>query len=363
MKTLNIMSLSFTYKAAIKGYESITMNRVWNGIGSITLYINSSVTNADLIAEDDLIWFDKEYNKVFIVEKIQDVFSNGVNQYEIKATHINTFIKDFITIPPSGQAYDRDTGTREGVARSWVNANCINPADNDRAQYPIVLGTLAGLGSSITEQTRYKILSDELVRILAPENLGWCLEIDLVNEQFTFNVLEGSDLTSGQSTNNRVMFGLKYGNISNYKRVKDSLAEKTVAYVGGQGEGAARTIVEVESTGYTRRKEKFVDARDLSNTSELTERGQQALSELAAINSYEFDVLERQYAYETDWDLGDFVTVVVDKNNYIDLQIKKVKEVYEAGNIQVTPEFGKPERTLSNIIKAMNDRVSIVETI
>lgn len=362
MKTLSIMSLDFTYKAAIKGYESIIVNRTWNSIGSMILYIGNHIANADLIAEDDLMWFDKEYEKVHIVERIQEVFENGVMQYEIKVSHINTLLKDYITIPPSGQAYDRLTGTREDIVRSWVNSNCINPSDTNRKQYPIILGSIQGLGTNITEQTRNKNLSDELVRILSPDNLGWCLVLDPENKKFVFNVESGTDLTAGQSLNNRVMFGLKYGNMANYKKVRDSQAEKTVAYVGGQGEGAARTIVKVESTGYTRRKEKFVDARDIDDTGELTERGHQTLSELAAINSYEFEVLDRQYVYETDWNLGDFVTVVVDKDNYIDLQIQKVKEVYESGNISVIPEFGKPERTLGGIIKSVTERVAGIET-
>jgi hypothetical protein len=362
MKILNIMKLNFTYKAAIKGYESIVMNRTWNGIGSMNIFICSDIANADQIAENDLIWFDKEYEKVFIVERILMNFENGVEQYEIISTHINALIKDYITIPPAGQAYDRRTGTREAIVKGWVDSNCINPVDIDRKQYPVVLGNLQGLGSSLTEQTRYKNLSDEIIRVLSIEDLGWCLEIDLINHQFVFNVSEGKNLTSGQSVNNRVMFGLKYGNIANYKKVKDILAEKTVAYVGGQGEGAARNIVEVESTGSSRRKEKFVDARDINENAELTERGQQALSENAAINSYEFEVLEMQYKYESDWDLGDFVTVVIDKDNYMDLQVQKVKEVYEAGNIQVIPEFGKSERTVGKIFNSINDRISVIET-
>lgn len=362
MKTLNIMSINFTYKAAIKGYESIIVNRVWNGIGSMIIHIGSNISNADLIAEDDLIWFDKEYKKVFIVERIQKTFENGVEQYEIKVAHINTLIKDYITIPPSGQAYDRVTGTREAVARSWVESNCINPADNNRKQYPIVLGSLQGLGSSITEQTRNKNLAEEIERILSPDNLGWYLVLDSENKRFIFNVERGNDLTAGQSINNRVMFGLKYGNMANFKKVRDSQAEKTVAYVGGQGEGADRTIIKVESTGHTRRKEKFVDARDINDSEGLAERGQQALSDLAAINSYEFEVLDRQYAYETDWNLGDFITVVVDKENYMDLQVKKVREVYEAGNIQVVPEFGSPERTVGKIFRSISERIAVVET-
>ena len=70
-KVLNVMSLTFTYKAAIRGYESIVIQRMWNGISRFTMNINSEVTNANLIETDDIVWFDNEYNKAFIIETIE----------------------------------------------------------------------------------------------------------------------------------------------------------------------------------------------------------------------------------------------------------------------------------------------------
>lgn len=357
MKTLHIMGLDFTYKAAIRGYESAIVTRVWNGIGSLQITINSGIPNADLIAEDDIIWFDNDYHKAHIVETIDESLEGSQVLYRIKANHINTLLRDFITVPPSGSAYHAVTGTREAVVRAWVDSNVINPTDSSRAQYPIVLGTLQGLGSSITEQTRYKPLDEEVSRILLPQDLGWSLDLDIPNNQFVFNVAQGMDRTAGQSVNNRILFGLKFGNLARYRKVKDSAAAKTVAYVGGQGEGDLRTIVKVDSSGSGRKKETFVDARDTDVSAELTERGTQVLTEAASINSYEFEVLNRQFTYETDYDLGDFVTIVIDKDSSQDMQIKRITEVYEKGNIKVIPEFGKLERTMSDVITGLRKQL------
>ena len=188
MKTLNIMDLSFNYKAAIRGYESAVLTRAWNGIGNLALKISAGIPNSNLIAVDDIVWFNNDYHKAFIVEKIETTLEGSNKVYSITASSINGLLKDFITIPPAAQDFDSRTGTRESVARAWVTQNCISPTDMTRAQYPIILGTYKILGGTITEQTRLKVLSDEIIRILTTEDLGWGLVLDIPNHRFIFNI-------------------------------------------------------------------------------------------------------------------------------------------------------------------------------
>jgi len=360
MKTLNVIDLQFNYKAALRGFESVIINRVWNGIGNLTMTINSVITNSNLIQIDNVIWFDQEYSKAFIVEKIEETLSSNTINYEISATSINVILKDYITIPPDLN-YDSVNGTRETIVRAWVDVNCINPTDASRVQYSLVLGAYKGLGETLTEQTRYKILTDEISRVLVTENLGYSVDIDLLNKQFVFNICEGVNRTSLQSINSRILFGLKYGNISDYKKVADTTSTKNVVYVAGKGEGSERTIVKVLGSG-TRKKESFIDARDIDLIASLTERGNQALNELAEINNYEFETIERQFKYGIDYDLGDYVTIAIDKNNLIHQQFQKVKEIYEAGKISIVPEFGKPEKTITSVISTTAKRIASLET-
>lgn len=362
MKTLNVMSIDFTYKAALRGYESAIVKRVWNGIGSLSITINSQITNADLIAIDDIIWFDQEYHNAFIVEQIEETLTGSNVYYSITASHLNSLLRDFVTIPPSGQAYDILTGTREAVARDWVDNNCITPADALRAQYPIVLGAAQGLGATITDQTRYASLVAEVSRILSPEDLSFNIDLDIANHQFVFKVLEGKNRTSIQSVNSRILFGLKYGNISEYRKVTDSSGEKNVIYVGGNGDGPDQSVVKVDASGSGRKKEAYFNAKGADNT-ELAERGEQAIAEKSKANTYEFESLNRQFTYGVDYDLGDYVTVVIDKDTYSHLQIRQITESYEKGKIRVIPEFGKTERTMTGELSSVASRVSSLETV
>lgn len=353
------MSFDFTYKAAIRGFESLIIQNVWNGIGALTMTINNQITNADLIEIDDILFIDQDNG--FIVEKIEEKLSGNTIDYEITAVGLNALLRDYITIPPSGKAYDNLTDKREAIVRTWVTNNIITPTDSTRKLNSFGLGAIRGLGNSISEQTRYKNLVDEVARVLLPEDLGYKVEIDLTNKQFVFNVLQGVNRTSLQSVNSRILFGLKYGNISDYKKVKDTTSAKNIVYVAGQGEGAERTIVKVASAG-TRKKETFVDARDIDLIPALTERGNQKLIELSEINNYEFETIDRQFKYGIDYDLGDYVTVVIDKDNLQHLQLQKVKEIYEAGKISIIPEFGKPEKTITSIVQSASKRIASLET-
>jgi len=361
LKTLHIMDLDFNYKASIRGYEDVILYREWNGIGMLEFTISDGVANSGLIRENDVVWFDREYNKAHLIEHIQIEQLGSTKTLKIKAKHLNTLLGDYITIPPVGTSHDTITGTREQIVRGWVNNNIVNPTDASRKQYNIVLGTLKGLGESITEQTRYKPLSDEIERVLSPQDLGYALSIDLTNKQFIFDVIEGKNRSADQTINNRVIFGMHYGNMANYKRVMSSVNSKSVAYVGGQGEGAARTIEKIDAST-SRKKEVFVDARDTNVSTELIERGNQKLSEVAKVDTYEFDIIERQFAYGIDYNLGDFVTIVDDRNNFVNLQLKRVTERFERGHIFIVPEFGNPEQTLSKVIGRIKNRLNVAET-
>lgn len=195
MKFLNIMGFDFTYKAALKGFTSATVKRRWNDIGVLKIAINESITNADEIAQNDILWFDNDTHVVFIVERIEQELRGSEIVLNITAPEAKQLLEDYITVPPSGSAYDSQTGTRESVVRAWVDNNAINPADASRALYNIALGTNNSLGDSITEQTRYKNLADEVSRILSPQDYGWRLSLDIDNSQFLFEVVEGVDRT------------------------------------------------------------------------------------------------------------------------------------------------------------------------
>lgn len=82
--------------------------------------------------------------------------------------------------------------------------------------------------------------------------------------------------------------------------------------VAGQGEGAARTLIEVTPPpgAWGHRIEVFKDRRDSDDRTVLTQTGQETLTELGAHSSASFEVAEGPGArFATDFYLGDQVTL------------------------------------------------------
>ena len=98
----------------------------------------------------------------------------------------------------------------------------------------------------------------------------------------------------------------------NWKR--DRTGHANFVYVGGQGEAALRTIVErSDATAITNvyRRERFIDARQLSVAGQPAARGDAALKELAAVETMDCQPISETWKATTGttWDLGDKVTV------------------------------------------------------
>mgnify|MGYP000849703662 FL=1 len=123
---------------------------------------------------------------------------------------------------------------------------------------------------------------------------------------FTYNNLLGVDRTTS------VYFDLALHNVAEANLNADRLRERTVAIVGGQGEGSARTIATRTGANFNASHndyELFVDAR--SNASgELNSIGDAKLLEAQARTIVEANVEQSDgYQYLRDYDLGDRVSV------------------------------------------------------
>jgi hypothetical protein len=109
-----------------------------------------------------------------------------------------------------------------------------------------------------------------------------------------------------------VTFALQYGNMANPKLVRNSLAEKTAAIVGGSGEETARTIVVRTGTNYSataNATETFVDSRNSATTALLNAEGDRVLESSRRRDALTFDVLQvPSTLYGLHYTLGDRIT-------------------------------------------------------
>jgi hypothetical protein len=109
-----------------------------------------------------------------------------------------------------------------------------------------------------------------------------------------------------------ITFALQYGNMANPVLTRNSMDEKTVAIVGGQGEEASRTVVVRTGANYEaihNAIETFVQASSYSATDGLNTEGDRELDTLKRRDVLTFDVLQiPSTRYGLHYGLGDLVT-------------------------------------------------------
>ncbi len=220
----------------------------------------------------------------------------------------------------------------------------------------IVLGTLQGFTEKVQTQVTYKNLLTTLSALSKSTGILFKIRADVKNGHLVFETYKGKDRATKQTKNPRVVFSDIEETLDSPKYSQNKKAYKNFAYVAGEGEGDARTIITVDrrNDGEALR-EMFVDAKDLRQKdltdaqykAQLTQRGNEKLDDAAEVQNFESSVTrESGYVYRKDWELGDIVTCHKSRwGILIDERVTEVEEVFEtetgaAG--EITPTFGSP---------------------
>lgn len=393
MKAVRILTPNLDLLGEIDDYHSLFFTRSFHGIGDMELRVNRYKKHADTLQKGNIILVGGQLNKAYLIlhrEIELDSDGKASENWLIKALQLKVVTGQRITLPPSTTAYDNKSGNAETVMKHYINNNIVNPVDANRKIAQLVLASNQNRGSSISWQSRFKNLAEELSAISLTSGVGWNVYLDIQNKKWVFDVVEGRDLTTNQTELPPVIFSPAFDNIQSMAFVDSDLNYKNTAYVAGQGEGTERSVIELgERTGLARH-EMFVDARDIENESDLPQRGEQKLKELETeifleaqimtpieraeyershyyVSPYQINEqitkkikIRSSFMYERDFDLGDIVTV--QKKEWgvtMNARITELKEIYEAGSgFSLEATFGNSRPTLIQKIKQELSQIS-----
>lgn len=249
-----------------------------------------------------------------------------------------------------------ETGTPEMLARSVVDQYVINPDNADRRNPYIRLGDMTGGGGTVTLQNTGDCVGDRLYDTLKTQEMSQRLVFDYLENTLAYEVWKGLDRTDMQTENSWAIFSDSFCNIKSAQYDRDESDCKNVAYVAGEGEGAARKVIEVDirQNPDEERRELWVDARDLqqhSNNVEYTDaqyhdllfqRGLEKLADYAGIEKIDSDVdPSANLVYGIDFDLGDLCTYRYnDVNIECSKRITEIQEVLEGSKRTLSIIFG-----------------------
>ena len=122
---------------------------------------NRKVQNGDKLNINELIMLGADTRKVGII-RYKEIKTNdrGEEILTVKGNTLGTILKQRITIPPVGLAYDAKESNAETVMKHYIQRNCL---DIPGMEFPMLtLASNQNRGENIKWQSRYKNLEEEL---------------------------------------------------------------------------------------------------------------------------------------------------------------------------------------------------------
>jgi len=355
-QSLRVIDAGFSLLAEIDNYSSLQWTRRWHRPGEFELHLSPGAQGAEQLQKGNLVVLRDEAG--IILHREIALQQDGTEELVVTGKALAAILGRRITVPPAGEAYDRLTEATETIMKRYVRNNCTEPADSARVIEQLTIAADQARGQLLTYQTRYKQLDEELQAISNASGLGWNVWLDWGASRWVFDVLEGRIMTAGQTALPPVIFSVDFDAVRSQVYTDSDVGYRNQAYVGGQGEGANRAIAEVgESKAGLDRIETFIDARDVTEAADLTERGQQKLQEMQHLRSFATEIMPQgPYTYLVDWDLGDVVTVQNRRWGVtLDVRVAEVLEVYEPGGTRLDVTFGAAMPTLVDRVRQAVD--------
>ncbi len=323
-----------------EGITSLQWNRKYNAMGSFEIHCTQS--NMQYVSKDGIVWLNGAV-EAGVIESVKPISSASKRDLIIKGRFLSSYLDRRLV---KGTYNVTDELVTSAMRECFENA--VPLGDH------ILLGTVADDATKTTFQATYKKLLEVEQSCAQTADLGMRFRPDFEAKKIYFEIYKGVDRSVNQSERPRVVFAPLYKNLDTVELERIDSLEKTVCYVGGQGEGEKRTIATAgdDTLAGLDRRELFLEATDVSKTKDMTDddyinalqgRGDKALEENKSFETFNADVDPlANFKYKTDYDLGDIVTIQYPEWGIsVDKRLTEISEVYEKGALKIKPTFGK----------------------
>lgn len=343
----------------IDNFTSLIWTRRYYKSGEFELHLPLTDDNVKHFQRENIIYKKGDTEAGYIETRQIELNENGEETLLVKGKFLTNYLDRRINW---GRLLFN--GNSEVLMRKLVNDNCINPSNLNRKIPFLELGSLKGYSETIEYQNSYGNVIEELENIAMTNEFGYRINLDYETKKLIFEIYKGVNRSSNQALIAPCIFSRDFENILNQIYIESNNDYRNTALVGGEGEGAARTLITINNFSGLNRREMFIDARDLQKEVDgivltdtqyqniLIQRGKEKLAEYQEIKTFENKVNTRgNNIYKIDYDLGDIITISDKKWGItLDTRITEIEEVYEDGKIEVNPTFG-------NIIPKIIDKM------
>lgn len=340
---LLLLDKDFQICGLIDDFSSLIWNRKYYECGNFNLQIGikywEQFKNAIYV-----------YSKDFVETGILETLNHKTTTQGTEIQRSGRFLESMLADRAINTTQSFRNQTTEDIVRSLVNTFAINAGT--RSIPNLILGERKGLGRKRTMQITGDNLLDKIYELCKEDELSICLWYDFDNNKLVFEVWQGLDRRDTQDENTWAIFSKNFENITDDEYSTDETQYRNFAYVAGEDTGGNRVIVEVDRVKEgEKRKELYVDARDLQKSEDITdveykemlkERGIQKLNECNKVEIADFSIdALANLKYKTDFDLGDKVVYKNDELGFnVENRIIGISEAYENGNMTLDISFG-----------------------
>lgn len=373
---IQVFNLDLDFLGICEEINDIEWVREFYRGGNFTMNAKLNQHNLDLLKKDRILVKDGNFDDPMIIEYRElSEGENGDEDFLITGNSLTTrILSSRVTASRQAEKGYIDVVMKnilkkqtEGELRSFKNLVCSPPKNFTK---------------TFEHKSLYKSLDEEFETLSRLADVGHKIYIDIEKKQFVFDVYYMPDISD------QVLFSIDFDNLKNQRFIDSHDNYKNVAIVCGQGnsdkdedddETRDKVIINNEEyTGFDRR-EVYIDARDINKDTKkgtdkdgneidipiangpnavklLTARGQEKLVELLPVESFEGDLVENNYVYKRDFDLGHCV-MVRNKNWGVEFKqrITKIIENYNIYGSSIEVSFGVE---LPTIYDKINQKMS-----
>lgn len=367
---LHIFSLDFEFLGIVEEINDIEWIRDYYRGGDFTLNAKVNEMNISLLKKDRIIIKDRDFTEPMIIEYRQ-LEENDDGDEDLMVTGQSLATRILNSRISLGRQIER--GTADKVMENLLLTQSNYSPDTNRHFPNLVVDRFVKpeFTEQIEHNTMYKTLYEDFEEICMANQCGYKVSYRYESKQFYFKVYKGLDVSDS------VLFSIDFDNLKDQTYIDSNDNYKNVAIVAGQGEELDRDLVIVNDKDYAGfdRREVYIDARDIEQDTKkvtdsegleidipikngenavklLTTRGQEKLAELVPVNSFDAKLVENNYKYKEDFDLGYLVTV---RNKNWDVEFKqritRIVESYSEYGRDISVTFGQELPTIQEKLR------------
>lgn len=365
------------YLGEVDAYTSCVLERSWQGVGDCQIVMDTRCAGAELLQVGRVVTIGNAWHKAAILTAERLDGARGSHRRTLTGVELKGIARLRITVPPTAQedpdalGYDRVIGAGEEVLRHYADRHMVNPTSEYRKIPLLELEPAADppRGRETPWQTRYENLQDVLTDIAEYCDIGWNVAMDYPRRRWLLTVSEGRDLTVGrEGAETFVAFEEDFRNLTTSSYTYDRGGYTNALYLGGAGEDENRLVIvryvdeehellEEPLSGLARAEE-MIDVGNVELPDEAEYEGlHKYVSGFSPLRTLTAQISPAgPFVYETDWDLGDKVTVqvrdaAVGLSVRMDARILTIEETYERGGQSLRVTFGKEEPTIGQALR------------